>query len=47
MRFTSKIRIALVAFLAVAGVSSAAYADGGSIRISVIKGGWFIGASGG
>ena len=28
-------------------VSSAAYADSGTIRISVLKGGWFIGASGG
>ena len=26
---------------------SVAYADSGTIRISVIKGGWFIGASGG
>jgi hypothetical protein len=47
MRFAAKIRVALVAFLALAGVSSAALADTGSIRISVIKGGWFIGASGG
>jgi hypothetical protein len=30
-----------------AGFSSSAYADSGSIRISVLKGGWFIGASGG
>jgi hypothetical protein len=30
-----------------AGFSSAAYADSGTIRISVLKGGWFIGASGG
>ena len=37
---------ALLAFTA-AGVSSAARADSGTIRISVLKGGWFIGASGG
>jgi hypothetical protein len=30
-----------------ANLSSAAYADSGTIRISVLKGGWFIGASGG
>ena len=30
-----------------AGASTAAHADSGSIRISVIKAGWFIGASGG
>ncbi len=30
-----------------AGFVSAAHADSGTIRISVLKGGWFIGASGG
>ncbi|MBN9601326.1 MAG: hypothetical protein J0G33_00150 [Afipia felis] len=30
-----------------AGFSSVAHADSGTIRISVLKGGWFIGASGG
>lgn len=30
-----------------ASLSSAAYADSGTIRISVVKGGWVIGASGG
>lgn len=38
--------VALIA-LAGAGVLSAAHADSGTIRISVVKGGWFIGASGG
>jgi hypothetical protein len=43
-----RFRTALVAFtLAVAGLSTAARADSGTIRISVLKGGWFIGASGG
>lgn len=43
------IRTALIAFVAMLGasVSSAAYADSGTIRISVFKGGWFLGASGG
>jgi hypothetical protein len=40
---------ALVALVAMVGasLSSAAHADSGTIRISVLKGGWFIGASGG
>jgi len=40
---------ALVALSAMVGLSlpSVAYADSGTIRISVLKGGWFIGASGG
>ncbi|MBC7579737.1 hypothetical protein [Tardiphaga sp.] len=44
------LRNALVAAtlaLAGLGASSAARADSGTIRISVLKGGWFIGASGG
>jgi hypothetical protein len=42
-------RTALVALMAVAAASvcSAARADSGTIRISVLKGGWFLGASGG
>jgi hypothetical protein len=37
--------IALIA--ALASVSSVAHADSGTVRISVLKGGWVIGASGG
>jgi hypothetical protein len=46
---TFRARTALVALIALAGagLSSVARADSGTIRISVIKGGWFIGASGG
>jgi hypothetical protein len=42
-------RTAVVAVIAMVGmsVSSVARADSGTIRISVLKGGWFIGASGG
>ncbi len=49
MRISSGFRAGLIAlmFMAGASLSSAAYADSGSIRISVLKGGWFIGASGG
>ena len=47
MRMISGLRIALVALAAVMGASSAANADSGRIYISVVKGGWVIGASGG
>jgi hypothetical protein len=42
-------RAALMVVIAVAAanVSSVARADSGTIRISVVKGGWFVGASGG
>ena len=49
MRIFHRFRGGLIALIAVAGasVSGAAYADSGTIEISEIKGGWFIGASGG
>jgi len=49
MRISHRFRAGLIALMALVGasVSSAAYADSGTIRISVLKGGWFIGASGG
>jgi hypothetical protein len=49
MRFSSGVRTGLIALMAIVGasISSASYADSGTIRISVIKGGWIIGASGG
>jgi hypothetical protein len=39
--------VAAVVAMMAASVSFAARADSGTIRISVLKGGWFIGASGG
>jgi len=54
MKFQTFFRKSLVALVAVAGagltsatLSSAALADSGMIRISVLKAGWFVGASGG
>ena len=49
MRFSSGFRGALIALLALVGVgaSSAAHADSGTIWIRELKGGWFIGGSGG
>src|ERR1700730_2239700 len=45
----SGFRTILIALAAMgsASVSSVAHADSGIVRISVLKGGWFIGASGG
>ena len=49
MRLSSGFRAAFVALFALAGagVSSAAHADGGTIWIEELKGGWFIGGSAG
>jgi lipid-binding SYLF domain-containing protein len=45
----SQFRTGLIGLIAIIGatVSSAAYADSGIIRFSVLKAGWFIGGSGG
>jgi len=42
-------RAVFIAMMAIAGtcLATVAQADSGTIRISVLKGGWFIGASGG
>ena len=49
MRLLSGLRASLIALTAVAGAATAtaAYADSGTIRLSVVKGGWIIGGSGG
>jgi len=52
MRFSHRIRAALIALTAIAGfvllaMPSAARADGGTIAFSVLKAGWVIGGSGG
>lgn len=49
MRISSGFRSALIALTALMGVglTSAAHADSGTIRISVVKAGWIIGGSGG
>ena len=45
----SRFRTSLIGLIAILGASvpSASYADSGTIRISVLKAGWFIGGSGG
>lgn len=47
MKLSSTIRAALIALLALAGLSSAARADSGSVTLTIYKAGWVIGGSGG
>ncbi len=49
MRYWCRFCAGLVALIVTVGVSasSEAYADSGFIRLTVVKGGWFIGANGG
>ncbi len=41
------LRASLIALTTIAAASTAAYADSGTVRLSVVKGGWVIGGSGG
>jgi hypothetical protein len=49
MRIFHQFRTGLIALIVMVGasISSAAYADSGTIRISIVKAGWFVGASAG
>ncbi|WP_458757427.1 hypothetical protein ACSVBT_16510 [Afipia sp. TerB] len=49
MRFPSVLRSPLIALAAMLGLalSTAAHADSGTVRLTIYKGGWFIGGSGG
>jgi hypothetical protein len=49
MQISQKVRAYVVGFLVILGgvISSAAYADSGTLWLSVVKGGWFVGANGG
>jgi len=48
MRLSSALRVALIAVTAMIGVGlSSAQADSGRVSFTVLKGGWFIGGSGG
>lgn len=47
MRITSILRTALIALVAVVGMSRATYADSGSVTLTIYKAGWIIGGSGG
>ena len=47
MKIASAIRSALIALVALAGLSSAGVADTGTVRLTIYKAGWVIGGSGG
>jgi hypothetical protein len=47
MKISSTIRTALIALVALAGLSSAGLADSGTVRLTIYKAGWIIGGSGG
>src|ERR1700732_5392396 len=49
MKMSSTIRVALVALTAFAGaaLSSASFADSGTVSLTIYKAGWIIGGSGG
>jgi len=47
MTFASTLRAAFVAFVALAGLSTAARADSGFVTLTIYKAGWIIGGSGG
>ena len=47
MRIPSAIRTALIALLAIVSLSSASYADEGTVMLTIYKAGWIIGGSGG
>ena len=47
MRISSVLRAALIALVAIFGVSRAAHAESGSVSLTIYKAGWIIGGSGG
>ena len=47
MRLSHRVLACLIVLFAIVGGSSASFADSGTITITELKGGWFIGASGG
>jgi len=47
MRIPSLLRTALIALVAIVGMSRATYADSGAVTLTIYKAGWIIGGSGG
>src|SRR4051812_49609095 len=47
MKFASTFRAALLGVAALAGLSTSALADGGTVVLTIYKAGWIIGGSGG
>ena len=47
MKISSAIRAALIALVALVGLTAASHADSGTVRLTIYKAGWIIGGSGG
>ncbi len=47
MRFSSGLRTSVIALAALAAATVSAYADSGTVHLTVVKAGWVIGGSGG
>ncbi len=47
MKIFSAVRVTLMALVALTGLSSAGFADSGTVRLTIYKAGWIIGGSGG
>jgi hypothetical protein len=47
MKILSAVRTTLIALVALAGLSCASFADSGTVRLTIYKAGWVVGASGG
>lgn len=47
MRFSSGLRTSVIALAALAAATVSAYADSGTVHLTVVKAGWIIGGSGG
>ena len=47
MKISSAVRAALIALIALVGLSSTTVADSGTVRLTIYKAGWIIGGSGG
>ena len=47
MKISSGVRRTLMALVALASLSSASFADNGTVRLTIYKAGWIIGGSGG
>ena len=47
MRISSATRVVMIALVAFFGLSSASYADEGTVTLTIYKAGWIIGGSGG
>jgi hypothetical protein len=47
MKIFATVRTTLIALIALAGLSCTSFADSGTVRLTIYKAGWVVGASGG